>query len=262
MLKIKRIWRQSPIHKFLAFVYYFYADYRLRKNGYIFKPVGIRSIFYLPYIKTDIIQKSIYKYKNYFEFYSLDYICKKWMGGAISNEIRDKIILDIGTNIGNHTLYFLNECEAKFVYCFEPATETFEMLRKNISINHLESRTKLIKAGVGSISGKGSVSAQKTKNTGFTQIVSSENGNIEMIAIDETNINDKIGLIKIDIEGYEVEALKGMIETIRRNKPYLMIEVDVDNYVEVCALLGELGYDHEALNEYIGTDNHLFYPKK
>lgn len=102
---------------------------------------------------------------------------------------------------------------------------------------------------------------QKTKDTGFTQVVSSEDGDIEMVAIDELGLKDKIGLIKIDIEGYELEALKGMTNIINRDKPYLMIEVEVGNYNKVCSLLDGLGYDHMALNQYKGTDNHLFYPK-
>ena len=261
MMNIRRIYKHSCFHKFLAYVFYSYADFRLRHIGYVYEPAGVKSKFYLPYVKTDMIQKTIYRYRNYFESFSLNYICKKWLGGAISNAVRDKAILDIGSNIGNHSLYFLNECDAKFVYCFEPAQETFEILKTNISINCLEDRVKLFKVGVGRVSGKGSVFTQKTKDTGFTQVVSSEDGDIEMVAIDELGLKDKIGLIKIDIEGYELEALKGMTNILRNDKPYLMIEVEVGNYNKVCSLLDGLGYDHMALNQYKGTDNHLFYPK-
>ncbi len=261
-MNIKRLYRHSCFHRFLAYVFYSYADFRLRHKGYIYEPAGVKSKFYLPHVKTDMIQKTIYRYKNYFESFSLNYICRKWMGGAISSAIRNNAILDIGSNIGNHALYFLNECDAKFVYCFEPAPETFELLKKNISINLLDYRVRLFKAGVGCTSGKGRVLTHKTNNTGFTQVVSSEDGDIEMVAIDELDLIDKIGLIKIDIEGYELEALKGMTKLISKDKPYLMIEIDVDNYDKVCSLLDGLGYDHMALNQYKGTDNHLFYPKE
>ena len=132
----------------------------LRKDDYIVKLEGINSLFYLPFIKTDEIQYDIYFSKDYYVRKSLDYVANVWHDGEIGKVIKSKSMLDIGSNIGNHTLYFLNECGAKFVYCFEPAIDTFEILKRNIEINHLENRTGLFNVGVGSKMGGGNYCKQ------------------------------------------------------------------------------------------------------
>lgn len=47
----------------------------------------------------------------------------------------NKIVVDIGANIGNHTVFFANVCKAKKVYSFEPQEKVFEILKKNVEIN-------------------------------------------------------------------------------------------------------------------------------
>ena len=116
--------------------YYFVVDIFLKHNDYIFRPPQpLKSIFYLPYVKKDFIQQLIYRKKQYFEQENLDYICKKWENGLIGHTLKNSSVLDVGANIGNHTLYYLNECHAKSAYCFEPVPDTFRILSKNIEIN-------------------------------------------------------------------------------------------------------------------------------
>lgn len=252
--------KNNFFHKILAYIYYWVADKYLLRNDYVFQPKNLKSIFYLPYIRTDMIQKTIFRYKNYFENRSLSFLCKVWKDGIIGNAIKNKAVLDIGANIGNHTLYFLNECQAKFVYCFEPATDTFKILQRNVEINHLEEVTSLINAGVGSSSGKGCIRSSREGNTGFTVIEPSLDGDVRIVAIDDMNICESIGLVKIDVEGFEVEVLEGMLKTIEQNMPFMMIEVDNTNQNSVFSILERYGYKHISLNIYGKNANYLFYP--
>lgn len=256
---IKKFLLKAGLYHILLEIKYRLADRLLKRSNYIYAPQGLKTKFYIPLIKTDLIQRGIYATKTYYELFSLNFVTKEFRRGVISDAIKNGSVLDIGANIGNHTLYFLKECDAKFVYCFEPARETFEILKKNIYINDLGNRTYLINAGVGACSGKGLLKSVEG-NTGFTKLEPSENGEIQILAIDDMEFPSKVGLVKIDVEGFEVEVLKGMTSTLKRDKPFIMIEIDKDNYIKVCSILENIGYQHIAIHQHAGsTDNHLFY---
>lgn len=228
----------------------------MKKKGHVYQFDGIKSFFYLPNIRTDLIQKVIYLKKNYFEYETLDYVCKDH-GLGVGQLIKGGVVLDIGANIGNHTLYFCNECDAKKVYCFEPMQETFLMLQRNIVINHLEDRTILINKGVGECGAKASVSFKKDSNSGFTRLALSDIGDVEIIAIDDLNIEQKIGFVKIDVEGFELAVLKGMVKTLKRDKPFLMVELWDSNFDDAVSVLEGIGYQKRLLDAH--TNEYLFY---
>lgn len=234
-------------------------DIKMKRRGYILSLKGIKTLFYLPYIKRDLIPQQIYWKKNYFEKDELYSVCKSYNNGMIEREIRNSVVLDIGANIGNHTLYFLNECNAKFVYCFEPVADTFQILKKNIEINHLENRTKLMNVGVGKAAGKANVTSYTLDNTGMTTLALSDDGNIKIVSIDELEISDRVGLVKIDVEGLELDVIKGMISTIKRYKPYMMLEIQNSNFENINAILTELDYQFIVTGEEHHYKNYLYF---
>lgn len=235
----------------------FYAKMKWHSN--IFSSEKMRSRIYVPYYKTDLIQFLITSTRNYYEIDQLDYVCKEWNGGIIGEAIKVQAVLDVGTNIGNHTLYYLNECNAAFVYCFEPIEDTFRILKKNVKINHLEGKTQLNMFGIGEHSGKADINEFDNRNIGGTSIKMTDSGAIEVKAIDELNITRKIGLIKIDVEGLEIEAMKGMIETIRRNHPYITVEINKDHFDDINLMLYPLGYTYHIIADHKTYKDYLFY---
>ena len=222
---------------------------RLIKNGYISGLKGKKALFYFPFIKTDEIQRSIFYGQKYYENDYLDFLCDEWHDGVINDRIKNGTIIDIGSNIGNHSLYFLLERGAKYAYCFEPAKETFDILKKNMEINHLENSTKLFNVGVGANSGSACVSMSKEKNTAYTQISLNKEGDIKVIAIDDLGIKEKINFIKVDVEGFELEVLKGMIKTLEKDKPTMMIEIWTKNLHEIHSILDPMGYQFELMDD-------------
>lgn len=219
------------------------------KKGYICNIKGKKSLFYLPLIKTDEIQRCIFFGRRYYENDYLDYLCDKWHNGVIGDNLRGGILLDIGANIGNHSLYFLLERGAKYAYCFEPAKETFDILKKNMDINHLENCTKIFNAGVGAGSGSACISMSKEKNTAYTQISLNEEGDVKVIAIDDIGIKEKINFIKVDVEGFELEVIKGMIKTLEKDKPIMMIEIWTKNLHEIHSVMDPMGYQFELMED-------------
>lgn len=222
----------------------------MKKNGFIFSLPKSKTKFFLPNYKQDFIQNSITKTKNYFEYDNLDYITNKWRQGAIGKSIFNNVVLDIGTNIGNHTLFYLLENKASKVYCFEPVQTTFSILEKNIKINNIEKKVSLSNVGIGQKKGHAIISNYDSHNIGGTTIESDEDGEINIIAIDEITFPSKIALVKIDVEGFELNVIKGMINTLNDHKPYITIEIRDKNFHEIHSMLKSIGYTYIELEEH------------
>lgn len=256
LIKSKRLY--FKIEKVLLKPYYVMADIYLRHNNYVFSPSCMRSRFYLPYVKNDMIQKYIFRWSRYYEQKNLDYICKVWDNGIVGDTIKNTIILDIGANIGNHTLYYINECNAMYVYCFEPVKDIFFILCKNMEINNVHN-VNLIEAGVGEHSCMGEISHFDIRNTGGTTIDVSGEGSIKIVSIDELNITDRIGLVKIDVEGLELSVIKGMMKTLKRDKPFITIEIRHSYFKDISNLLVAMDYKCVILKNYKEYSDCLFY---
>lgn len=236
----------------------------MRYCGYVIKASKTNSKFYLPYYKTDLIQSRIYNKNDYFERENLDYVCKGWNSGEIGKHIKNGSILDIGANIGNHTLYFCNEMSVSRCYCFEPIKSTYKIFQKNVQVNNLEDKVTLYKVAVGSKKGKAILSHYNVGNIGETSIKNCEDGEIPVVSIDEMRFDTKISLIKIDVEGFELEVIKGMQDTLRNNKPYVMVEIR-DEYIEEALDIFEAsGLEHIVVKDFcqFGYKDYLFYPSK
>ena len=71
--------------------------------------------------------------------------------------------------------------------------------------------------------------------------------NVKKIAIDDYNFKHPLGFIKIDVEGHELEIIKGAIKTIKKFKPNLLIEIEAQHsgikQIETINYIKSLGYD-------------------
>lgn len=211
---------------------------------------------YLPYYRTDLIQNEIARTKDFFEKEILESILKK----ALEKHNKG-VFLDIGSNIGNHTLFMFQKNLVTFAYCFEPVQDTFRILEKNISINNLQDKVKLFNVGVGESQGKAQIACYTTNNTGMTQLKISNDGNIPIIAIDDIKFEQNISCIKIDVEGFELNVIKGMLNTIKKYRPVLFIEIRDQFFNEILKNLQSLGYEFLRLeeNSSCNVNNYLFF---
>ena len=150
----------------------------------------------------------------------IERIFKEKMGG--------KLTLDIGANIGNHTVAL-----SKFstmVYAFEPNPLVFDVLKlntKNIENVRLfnfgaSDENQSIMARVPKLNcGEGSVSLNEN--------ISNSNAFYEysftLKSLDQLDAltGKDVGLIKIDVEGHELQAFRGMRSLLERNKPVILL---------------------------------------
>ena len=201
------------------------------------------SKFYVPNHEEDLIQKCIHGSKEYFEKDFLEKVDKYLPKNAI--------ILDIGANIGNHTLYWANESKAKKIYSFEPIPHTFSILKKNIEINNLQDKVALFNIGLADENGKAEIKSFCKQNLGGTRLKklqSNTNLQIDIKMLDSINIEEKqIDLIKIDVEGMDNEVLTGAKKTLKKHKPSLiLIESFPDSFEKSNEILTTLGYKMES----------------
>jgi FkbM family methyltransferase len=174
------------------------------------------------------------------------------------------IVLDVGANIGTHTLAYAKM--AKQVIAFEPVIGLFTMLCTNLALNYIENVLPL-NIAVGQKNGITSVLIPdySVENNFGACSVSVGNQQVQMYNIDHYNLSD-VSLIKIDVEGYEQQVLEGAMETIARCKPALYVENDrIDRSDALCSFIESIGYSMEKHsvplvngNNYRGNKYNLF----
>ena len=237
----------------------------LVNNGDVWTlPNGIK--IYVPLYPWDSIQKTIVNEHQFFEQDILN---------ALRSYIPDQaVILDIGANIGNHSLFWATLLNAKTIHAFEPLQETYRMLVRNIEINELENVIIPHNIGLGDKSSSGEIAAQDANNIGGTSIKESGASNryaLKIERLDDIDLGEtKIDFCKIDVEGYELKTLAGMKETLRKYKPVVFIEAFEEgkghpipkgceaNAPKVKDFFRNLGYDAPL---FFAPYNWLFVPK-
>ena len=111
------------------------------------------------------------------------------------------------------------------VYAFEPAEDTFECLARNVwADRHIHA----VNAALGDQAGFVNIAWEEkhrvSGNTGARYVHYDRDGEVQAVTIDSFNFKD-VGLIKLDVEGAELLALKGAHDTIMKYKPVIFIEV-------------------------------------
>lgn len=193
---------------------------------------------YLPLFYIDHIQKIIFQNRNFYEIDTLNLLKKQYQ--SFSN------ILEVGANIGNHMLFYCSQLNAKAVHCFEPNSLNFENLQKNVVLNKLEDRVFLYKKAAGEAMGRGREKNFTLANTGMNAVermddATGDNAGIEIVTIDSFQFS-QLDFIKIDVEGFELEVLKGARQTLQACNPVVMVEVFEKNKPQVDDWMLSLGY--------------------
>ena len=225
----------------------------MMKNGMVYHPKNTHALVYLPFAMTDSIQRCLLQ-DDYSE---RDLLTKIFAfdHGRIARAVRNRAVLDIGANIGNHSLYFTIEAGARKVVSFEPVSLTFSILKRNVELNHLEDRIELHNCGLGKEDLHAIVPNYNTRNIGGTTIQPSNKGNIVIRKLDEMELPTDISLIKIDVEGMELDVVKGAMATLRAQHPFVMMESFEENAPKMIEVMGSIGYQCKAMDEV----NYLFY---
>jgi len=133
----------------------------------------------------------------------------KYLKSNILNKIKQGNIIDCGAFIGDSSIILSRYTDHK-VFALEPDERIFRYLVENIKKNNLDNKVIPINYGVGDKEETLNFKDIKLKITTIDSIIKKEK-------------IDNVSLIKMDIEGYELKALKGAKKTIQKYKPVLII---------------------------------------
>jgi FkbM family methyltransferase len=164
----------------------------------------------------------------------------------------DYTILDGGANLGFHSIQFATLANQGKVYSFEPQPLIFNLLSTNILINGASDIVKQFRLGLSNKEEQLKMSPLKEQffsedciNYGGRGLTNLDGGeeDVETITIDSLNL-PKLDLIKLDVQGFELETIKGGEKTIKHNYPLMFIEnyLDAEKDQQVIKLLEEWGY--------------------
>lgn len=177
------------------------------------------------------------------------------------------ITVDVGANIGYYTLLLASLVAPRgWVYAFEPHPENNVLLMHNVHLNNLEKQTVIRGVACSSIAGWMYLHLSPISSGMHTieeSMLERETYQTQSQLIVQTVILDQdlaglhdIDFIKIDVEGHELEVLKGAEGILQEEQPILMIEYAASPLV--VAFLEERDYSIEKIN-----DKNLFaFPQK
>ena len=184
-------------------------------------------------------------------------------------------IIDIGSNKGQFILLMEQIFPNKIVYSFEPIIEMinkqkkFFKYKKNITFHNL--------ALGSSICSKEFLITSRMDSSSFLKVVSNTNKSknysviekrdIKVSTLDEIFLNEKIShpiLIKMDVQGYELEVLKGANDLLKKTD-YLLLEVSENEMYQnqptekiIIEYLKELNFEIFKANNWLSIKNTNF----
>lgn len=173
---------------------------------------------------------------------------------AVRLGLRDGIGLDIGANIGNHSVWMASLFSQ--VVAFEPSKVMSTVLRANALLNRCNN-LRIVEAALSNHHGTANLTNRRTDHIGTIELDESPEAgddlNSDTIALVRGDqvlselllTSHPVSFIKIDVEGSEVAALDGLSETLRRHHPVICFEAR--NRIEgdaVRSILTSNGYTH------------------
>jgi FkbM family methyltransferase len=176
-------------------------------------------------------------------------------------DLKNSVALDIGANIGNHALMFSRYFGQ--VVAFEPNPPTFKFLEGNILLNGTENIVALpiglsdqnaelsfYDYGPDNLGASGFRPHPDTDWTPRMRNLCVRNGD-EVLA--DVKLAGPISMVKLDVEGHELRALKGIEKTLLANNPIILFETNgaggEAGSDSIWSYLRSLGYAHLYLIE-------------
>jgi FkbM family methyltransferase len=201
-------------------------------------PIGypLKLYFNSQGIYTDFVLKQ-YEYKK----------GKNWVGAADGD-----IVIDGGGCWGDTALYFAHHAgKSGRVYSFEFIPGNIDILNKNMALNPALNNIAIVKNPLWSASDKDVYFTDfGPASKVYFDKPASFSGKTSTLTIDDfvqRNNIERLDFLKLDIEGAEMEALKGARNTIIKHRPKLAIALyhDVEDFLKIPRFINELGLGYK-----------------
>lgn len=153
-------------------------------------------------------------------------------------------VVEGGANIGAHSLMLARQVGNGRLIVVEPQPAVFRVLTANLALNG-HRRVQAVNAGLGERDGMLYVPAidyAQPVNVGGVALSMDGGAPVRVVTIDSMEL-PAVRLIKLDVEGMEINALRGAERTVRRCRPVLYLESDRrDKEPALAAFIRSLGY--------------------
>jgi FkbM family methyltransferase len=126
---------------------------------------------------------------------------------------REDLFVDIGANVGTYTILAagIRNCR---VLAFEPDEVSHQRLVRNIAVNKLESLTDLTAAALGSNAGEAYLTSDKDAMNSIVAEPTTHSRKVQMTTLDAAIGDSLPAMLKIDVEGFEPEVIRGASRTL------------------------------------------------
>jgi FkbM family methyltransferase len=200
-------------------------------------------------------------------------------------------LFDVGTNIGLMAIPVLHAQPHSRVISFEPSPNVLDSLRLTIAKSGCQDRWTLVEKAVGAEVGNVNFSLSDQVNSLFdgirptNRVASVRQIEVELTTVDETWRSlgsPQVSIIKIDVEGAELDVLRGARECLKKERPSVLMEWNRQNLTAYCCapellmeFATEVGYkilSVSSLAEVVGktglaahmafTENFLLIPQE
>jgi FkbM family methyltransferase len=163
--------------------------------------------------------------------------------------VQGKIVIDIGANIGDSSIYFALRGASK-VIGVEPFPDNYEMAKKNIVLNNFSGRISVILAGCSANAGYINMSddcgiASHTYNDTFNPGTNIPSLTLESI-LKECNIQDAETILKMDCEGCEYDTILSASDALLRQFSHMLIEYH-DGYKDLKERLEKSSFEVSSI---------------
>lgn len=179
------------------------------------------SVFYEDEISKQVIRSRI----DFYETGCVDYLknapinCKEYFDSSYLDISKNECYLDLGAFDGDSILEFSKYVDGSYnkIIAFEPDTKNFEKMKGNLS-----TMENVVCFPYASGSENGSISFASGGGVLSGICESGGGASVRLVKLDDF-INEPLSLVKMDIEGAELDTLKGMERLIRENRPKMII---------------------------------------
>jgi FkbM family methyltransferase len=194
-----------------------YAVLWSRARGHLARKRRQLAVFAFDYVGHEINIDGVYELKE------LDALAS-WLLKCDPRAF-DGAAVDIGANIGNHSVYFADLFRS--VHSFEPNPRTFKVLQLNAE---LAPNIHCYNVGISDTERQASMRVEAS-NVGGASVADGGGVPITLRTLDSVlDPAEEVKLLKIDVEGHEYQALRGSEATIRRHQPLVLLEQHLKDF--------------------------------
>ncbi len=179
----------------------------------------------IEYEKNSVIGSLLF-YSGTFEEQQVQFIAR------ILKKHDHPIVLDIGANIGWHSIWWALSSPRSSIYAFEPSMTTAKLLIKNIAHNNVASQVTHVASAVADR--VGIAEFNECEDSAYSSLRDTQRKRvISTITVPVTTIDrfveqaklPEVSLLKIDVEGLETEVVRGARSTLESFEPNVLMEI-------------------------------------